>query len=147
MNKNRLTGMVVIVAAFAVGMFAGTAFTDANIAVAQSTDRVFELRTYTALPGRLDALHARFRDHTLRLFEKHGMTNIVYFSPRDEPLSENTLIYVISHDSREAARSNWQSFIADPEWQRVSEESQRDGRLIESLESIFMDPTDYSPMR
>ena len=146
MNKSRLTGIVVIVAAFGVGVFAGTAFNDANIAVAQSTDRVFELRTYTTLPGRLDALHARFRDHTMRLFEKHGMTNIGYFSPQDEPLSENTLIYLISHDSREAARTNWQGFIADPEWQRVSEESQRDGRIIESLESIFMDPTDYSPM-
>lgn len=146
MNRNRLTGIVVIVAAFGVGMFAGTAFNDANIAVAQSTDRVFELRTYTTLPGRLDALHARFRDHTMRLFEKHGMTNLGYFSPQDEPLSENTLIYIISHDSREAARSSWEDFIADPEWQRVSEESQRDGRIIESLESIFMDPTDYSPM-
>jgi hypothetical protein len=147
MNKKHWLSTVVMVTVFSLGILVGTAIDRSNMASAQSTDRVFELRTYTTLPGRLDALHSRFRDHTMRIFEKHGMTNIGYFSPQDEPLAENTLIYIIAHDSREAAAANWEAFIADPEWQRVSEESQRDGRIIEKLESVFMDPTDYSQLR
>src|SRR6266545_2996473 len=80
--------------------------------------RVFELRTYTTLEGKLDALKARFRDHTLRIFKKHGMENIAYWTPQDPARSQNTLIYVISHESREAADKNWQEFRADPEWQK-----------------------------
>ncbi len=118
-----------------------------SVAEAQSSDRVFELRTYTTLPGRLDALHARFAQHTIRLFEQHGMTNIGYFSPQDLPLAENTLIYILAHSSREAAEVSWAAFGADPEWQRVAEESQRDGRILENVERIFLDATDYSQIR
>ena len=75
------------------------------------------------------------------------MTNVGYFSPQDEPLAANTLIYVLAHDNREAASASWQAFIDDPEWKKVNEESQRDGRIIEKLESVFMDPTDYSLTR
>lgn len=109
--------------------------------------QVFELRTYTTHPGRLDALTRRFRDHTTRLFEKHGMVNIGYWVAQDEPLSENTLIYVLSYPSREAATEAWEAFRADPEWRRVSEESQRDGPIVESVESVFMDPTDFSAIK
>ena len=135
------------VAIFGLGLMFGYLHQFAESANAQTNDRVFELRTYTTLPGRLDTLHTRFRDHTMRLFEKHGMTNIGYFSPQDEPDSANTLIYVIAHDSREAAAENWKAFIADPEWQQVAEESQRDGRIIDKIESVFMSPTDYSGIR
>jgi len=147
MFSNLRITLPVTVTVFALGMIAGSGLDPVGIARAQSSDRVFELRTYTTLPGRLDALHARFRDHTIRLFEKHGMTNIGYFSPQDSPLAENTLIYVIAHDSREAAKGNWGAFVDDPEWQRVAEESQRDGRIVEKIDSIYMDATDYSQIR
>ena len=108
---------------------------------------VFEMRTYTTHPGRLDALIRRFRDHTTRIFEKHGMVNVGYWVPTDEPLSENTLVYILSYPSREAATEAWAGFRSDPEWSRVSEESQRDGAIVESVESVFMDPTDFSAIR
>ena len=111
------------------------------------SDQVFELRTYTAADGKFDDLLARFRDHTLRIFQKHGMTNVGYWTPQDEPLSANTLIYVLAHPSREAAEESWSNFSSDPEWQSVAEESQRDGRLIVGLERVFLNPTDFSPMR
>ena len=117
-----------------------------GIVNAQS-DRVFELRTYTAPEGKLDNLHARFRDHTMRIFEKHGMTSVGYWAPQDEPLSETTLIYLISHESRAAATESWASFRDDPEWQKVSRESQVDGRIVSNVERVFMKATDYSPMK
>jgi NIPSNAP protein len=124
---------------------------DASLRAARApvlgADQVFELRTYTAAEGKYEALLARFRDHTMRIFEKHGMVNIGYWTPQDEPLAGNTLVYMIAHPSREAAGENWRAFGSDPEWQRVAEESQRDGRLITGLESVFLDPTDFSPMR
>jgi hypothetical protein len=109
--------------------------------------RVFEMRTYCTLPGRLEALQQRFRQHTLKLFEKHGMTNIGYWVPQDNPARENTLIYVIAHASREQAKANWAAFAADPEWQKVAAASQKDGKIIDRIESVFMDATDYSPMK
>ena len=109
--------------------------------------RVFEIRTYYTLPGRLEALNKRFRDHTMKLFVKHGMTNVAYWTPQDSPGKDNTLIYVVSHASREQAKTNWAAFIADPEWQKVAEESQKDGKIIEKIESVFVDATDYSPLR
>ncbi|HEX9875525.1 MAG TPA: NIPSNAP family protein [Gammaproteobacteria bacterium] len=130
-------------AIFVLGLVLG----NINPVAAQSSDRVFELRTYTAAPGRLDALHARFAEYTIQLFERHGMTNIGYFSPQDGPLSESTLIYLLAHDSREAAEASWAAFRADPEWQSVAEETQRDGRIVEKVESVFLDPTSYSRMR
>tara|TARA_B100001123_G_C15286350_1_gene1015760 strand:- start:1280 stop:1744 length:465 start_codon:yes stop_codon:yes gene_type:complete len=119
----------------------------ANPAELLQADRTYELRTYTAADGKLDNLLARFRDHTMRIFEKHGMTNHGYWLPQDEELRQNTLIYLISHDSRAAGEESWRNFGQDPEWQRVSEESQRDGRIIAGLERIWLDPTDFSLMK
>ena len=107
--------------------------------------RVYELRTYTALPGRLDALNARFRDHTLKLFEKHGMRNEMYCIPTDSALRENTLIYVVSHESEEAAKKSWAAFRADPEWIKARDASEKDGKIVEKVVSLFMTATDYSP--
>lgn len=132
---------------FVLGLIFGSMIQFANVAEAQPSNRVFELRTYTTLPGRLDALHARFAQHTIGLFEQHGMTNIGYFSPQDVPMAENTLIYILAHNSREAAATSWDAFVADPEWQRVFEESKRDGRIVEKLQSIFLDATDYSQLK
>jgi hypothetical protein len=130
----------------AAGLVFGALFSAAHAADAPSS-RVFEIRTYYTFPGRLDALHKRFRDHTRKLFEKHGMTNIGYWVPQDAPARDNTLIYVISHASRDQAKANWAAFIADPEWKKVSEASQVDGKIVERIDSVFMDATDYSPIK
>lgn len=109
--------------------------------------RVFELRTYTTAPGRLPALNRRFREHTLALFARHGMTSVVYGTPQDSARAQNTLVYLLAHPSREAAAQSWAAFGADPEWQRVQKASEADGRIVERVESVFLAPTDYSPMR
>lgn len=116
-------------------------------AIHAQSKRVFELRTYHALPGRLPALQARFRDHTLKLFEKHGMTNVGYWTPLDAPASENTLIYILSYPSRDAAKKSWADFRSDPEWQQVSKASEADGKIVEKVDSVYMDPADFSPMK
>jgi hypothetical protein len=129
-----------------VGLVVGAGVTQLRAADAPPA-RVFEIRTYHTLPGRLDALNERFRKHTLRKFEEHGMTNVAYWTFQDSPAKESTLIYVISHASREQAKKNWAGFIADPEWKKIAEESQRDGKIIEKIDSVFVDATDYSPMK
>lgn len=134
------------IALLAAGFTLGLLFERGNTANAQSS-KVFELRTYTAPDGKLPNLLARFRDHTLRIFETHGMTNVGYWVPQDSPASENTLIYIISHDSRAAAENSWAAFRADPEWQRIAEESQVDGRIVSSVESVFLQATEFSPMK
>ncbi len=112
-----------------------------------STSRVFELRTYTTAEGKLDALKARFRDHTVAIFNRHDMTSIGYFTPQDAPLAGHTLIYILAHPSREAAKQHWAEFNADPEWQKVRAESEANGKIVTHVESVFMDPTDFSSMK
>jgi len=131
---------------FVAGVFAGSAFQSWSVARAQS-QRVFEVRTYTAPEGKLQDLHKRFRDHTLRIFKKHGMESVIYLAPQDAPLKDNTLIYVISHANREQAKKNWAEFGADEEWKKVSAESQVNGRIVSKVDSVFADATDYSPMK
>lgn len=109
--------------------------------------KVYEMRTYTAPDGKLENLQARFRDHTIRIFNKHGMKSVGYWVPQDAPAKDNTLIYIISHDSREAAKKNWADFQADPEWKKVSAESQVGGPIVSKVVSVFMDATDYSPIK
>lgn len=114
---------------------------------AQPAARVFELRTYTAPEGKLGELHARFRNHTLRIFAKHGMTNVVYLAPLDAPASDNQLVYLLAHKSREAAKESWAAFTNDPEWKKVAAESQVNGRIVTKVDSVFLAATDYSPMK
>lgn len=109
---------------------------------AGSSHTLYELRTYTTNAGKLDALHARFRDHTQRLFEKHGMVNVAYWTPVDTP---NTLVYIVAHKSRDAAKAAWAAFVADPEWRAVYANSIAQGRLVANIDSVFMEKTDYSP--
>ncbi|MEY2881863.1 MAG: hypothetical protein RLZZ15_4243 [Verrucomicrobiota bacterium] len=107
---------------------------------------VFELRIYTAPAGKLDKLLARFRDHTLGLFERHGMRNLGYAVPTDEADGAGQkLIYVIAHRSREAAKESWKNFSADPEWKDVAAKSQVDGKIVSKVESVFMKQADFSP--
>jgi hypothetical protein len=116
-------------------------------AQAAAAGRVYELRTYYTHPGKLDALNARFRNHTTKLFEKHGMTNIGYWVPQDEPKKSNTLIYVLSHESREKAMASWKAFQADPEWTKARDASEAGGKIVEKVERVFMDPVDYSQLK
>lgn len=113
-----------------------------NIAKADDA-RVFEMRTYWSPEGKLDALNTRFRDHTTKLFEKHGMTNVGYWVPLENP--ENKLIYFLAYPSREAREKSWKAFLADPEWQKAQRESEVDGKLVDKVESRFLQATDYSP--
>jgi hypothetical protein len=115
--------------------------------VRAQSPRIFELRTYTAPEGRLGDLHARFRNHTLRIFQKHGMTNVAFFSPLDAPLSQNTLVYLLAHSSREAAKKSWDAFRNDPEWKKVAAETQANGPIVAKVESLFLEATNYSPMK
>jgi hypothetical protein len=129
-----------------MGFAAGSSYRE-SVLLAQSGNRVFELRTYTAPEGKLDALHARFRDHTMRIFQRHDMTNIGYWSPQDAPLSQNTLIYILAHKSRDAAKESWAAFRNDPEWKKVAGESEANGKIVAKVESVFLTPTDYSPIK
>jgi NIPSNAP len=141
----KVAGVLVI---FTAGVFAGQLLgPDADLVRAQSAGKVYELRTYTAPEGKLTNLQARFRDHTIRIFNKHSMKSVGYWVPQDTPNSQNTLIYILEHPSREAAKKNWADFQADPEWQKVSAESQKDGRIVSKVDSVFMDATDYSPIK
>jgi len=109
--------------------------------------RIFELRTYTASPGKLDALNARFRTHTHALFVKHAMTVIGYFTPAEGDRQKDTLIYILAFPDREAREKAWNAFRDDPEWKRVKAESERNGPLTTKIESVLLEPTDYSPRR
>lgn len=111
----------------------------------QEKSRLYELRIYTSHPGKLANVNARFRDHTMKLFEKHGMKNIMYWTPTDGEKKDNTLIYVISHADRDAAKKSWKDFLADPEWHKARDESEKDGKIVMKAEGTYMVPTDYSP--
>ncbi|HUR58281.1 MAG TPA: NIPSNAP family protein [Opitutaceae bacterium] len=115
--------------------------------VASAADtRVYELRTYTTAPGKRDALLARFRDHTTRLFEKHGMTNVGYWVPAEsKDGGDDKLVYLLSYPSRDAAKESWKAFSADTDWQKVRKESEAAGKILaKPPESVFLTPTDYS---
>jgi hypothetical protein len=106
---------------------------------------VYELRVYHAAPGKLGELQSRFRDHTINLFDRHGIKSVAYWTPLDEPEKSNTLIYILQHPSREAAVANWKSFQDDPEWQSVKAKSEANGKLAEKIDSTYLALTDFSP--
>ena len=111
---------------------------------------VYEMRTYTTEAGRLPALHARFRDHTVKLFEKHGMKNVIYLTPIDDegkPV-DNKLVYLLAHKSQAAAKASFDSFRQDPDWKVARDASEKDGKILSiPPESQFYVPTDYSPLK
>jgi hypothetical protein len=114
----------------------------------QATPRVFELRTYYLNEGKLDDLHKRFRDHTCRLLKKHGAELIGFWTPTDEKDGKGgKLIYLVAFPSREAARKTWEAFGKDPEWRKVYQESHENGVLVKKVESVYLEPTDYSAMK
>jgi len=110
--------------------------------------RTFELRTYTAAPGKLEALHARFRDHTNALFLKHGMTIVGFWVPSDKDKGgDNTLVYLLAYPDRAAREKSWEEFRKDPAWIAARDASEANGKLVEKVDSVFLTATDYSPMK
>ena len=106
------------------------------VVAAEKDTRVYEMRVYTAAAGKLDALHARFKDHTLKLFEKHSITNVGYFVPVDN--KENKLVYILAYPSRDAAKKSWAAFGADPAWQAVKKETEAKGKIVAKVESLYL---------
>lgn len=139
-NYLKIAGISLLSMAIGVGagMFA--------VSSAQS-GKLYELRIYKSTEGNLDNLNARFRDHTMRIFEKHGMENIGYWTPTSEEERDDTLVYIIAHDSEEAAAASWGAFIQDPEWAEVAEASNANGQILAGIENKYMVATDYSPMQ
>ncbi|HUK03154.1 MAG TPA: NIPSNAP family protein [Steroidobacteraceae bacterium] len=130
----------------AAGVLIGNSLQFMRDAHAATNPRVFEIRTYTTNEGKLDALQARFRDHVLALFKKHDMTSVGYWLPQDPPLAGNTLIYILSHTSREAAKKHWDEFRNDPEVKSVMAASEANGKIVAKVESVFATATDFSPI-
>jgi hypothetical protein len=114
------------------------------LSMAAADHRVYELRTYYTLEGRLDALLARFRDHTTKLFEKHGIENVGYWVPNDKP---NTLIYIVVHKDLESAKANWDAFRKDPDWIKARTASEAGGKIVDRVESVYMSPTAFSKLK
>ena len=110
--------------------------------------RCFELRTYHAAPGKLEALNARFRDHTCALFKKHGMEIVGFWIPTDaDKGADSTLVYLLAYPSREAAKKSWAAFGSDPDWKKAQQESEANGKLVTKVESVYLNATDYSPVK
>jgi hypothetical protein len=115
---------------------------------AAAEGRVFEMRTYTTAPGKLDALNARFRNHTLALFKKHGMEVVGFWEPTDrDACAGEKLVYILAHQSRASAAASWKAFVADPDWVKAKADSEKDGPVLAKIESVFLAPSDYSPIK
>jgi NIPSNAP len=143
--RKHITGLFMVAVVAAVG-WAGYAAHEAQGGKSVEP-RVFEMRTYYAAPGKMDALHARFRDHTNKLFVKHGMTLIGYWSPIDAKDAEQKMIYILAYPSKEAATQSWKDFQDDPAWKTAKAASEKDGKLVAKVESIYLKATDYSPIK
>jgi hypothetical protein len=111
------------------------------------TPRVFEMRTYYANPGKMKALHDRFRNHTNKLFEKHGITLIGFWSPIDPKEAEVKMVYILAYPSKAAADKSWNDFKSDPDWKAAKAASEKDGVLVKKVDSVYLNPTDYSPIK
>jgi hypothetical protein len=138
-----------VLAAFALAAVTGLSLNTVPVSAQQppqvaAAGPVFEIRTYIASAGKLEDLHARFRDHTIRIFARHGMKSIAYWIPTDQ---RNTLVYIIQHESREAAARNWKAFQSDPEWMKVAAASNANGNLVARADSYFATAADYSPIK
>ena len=107
---------------------------------------VYELRIYHVVPGKMDSLVARFRDYTDKLFSKHGIKSVAYWTGLEEPVKSSTFFYILEHPSREAAAANWKAFQDDPEWKTVKAKSEKNGKLVEKIDSTYLTPTDFSQL-
>ena len=138
-----------VAAALTLGMILGWTTASLRADSKEAANLVYELRTYYTHDGRLPALNDRFKNHTMKLFEKHGMKNVIYCTEIDKdgkPVA-NKLVYLLAHKSQEAARASFAAFGKDPEWTAARDASEKDGKIVSKLESQFLVPTDYSPMK
>ena len=130
---------------FLCGVALMTAFT--TLGQSKPSQHVYELRMYHVNQGKMDALKARFGDHTDAIFKRHNMKSIGYWMPEDAPSSQNLFIYILEHSSRQEAEKNWAEFQADPEWKKVKAESEMQGPPVDHIDRYFMDPTSYSALK
>jgi hypothetical protein len=134
---------------YVLSFLCGAAVTLGFSAITGSTTplhHVYELRLYHVHEGKMDALKARFGDHTDAIFRRHNMKSIGYWSPEDAPASQNLFIYILEHPSREEAEKNWAAFKVDTEWEKVKAESEKNGTLVDHIDRYFMDPTSFSAL-
>jgi hypothetical protein len=136
MRNKIILAIVLILSGFAVGR-----------ASQPAPAHIYELRTYTAADGKLDSVVARFRDNTIRIFNRHHMKSVGYWLPTEGDKAGKTLIYILEHANHEDALKNWAEFNADPEWQKVKAESEKDGKIVTNAERVFMSATDFSPIK
>ena len=116
----------------------------ATSSLGQTAPRCFELRTYTVAPGKVEALHRRFQDHAVGLFEKHGIGVVAFWTPTDRT---DTVMYMLAHPTCEAAPAAWKGFSEDPDWVAARTASEKDGPLVTKVEKVFLNPTAYSPLK
>jgi hypothetical protein len=140
MKRGMVLGVIVLASA------GGWLTARASVAPPAKDQRVFELRIYTVLPDRMPVMHARFKNHTNALLTKHGMTLIGFWTPQGAD-AEKKLYYLVAHKSKEAADASWGAFIQNPEWKKVREESEKDGKIVEKVERVWLDPAEYSMMK
>jgi hypothetical protein len=146
MRLNRLKSLGIAALAFAAGSLI-TARVYRTEQVRADSNRVFELRIYHTVPGKTAALQAEFRDKVSKLFARHDLKAVGYWAPDDAPASDNTFIYILAHPSRDAAKEHWTAFQADPEFKEMIKGQQGDAKLVEKVDSTYMSPTDFSPMK
>jgi len=147
MTLRRLKLFGLVLASFAAGSLLTARWMHLN-QVHAAGNRVFELRVYHTVPGKTSALQAEFRDKVTKLFAKHDLKAIGYWAPVDAPASNDTFVYILAHPSRDAAKMHWDAFRADPEFQAMMKEQQSpDAKIVEKVDSTYMDPTDFSPTK
>ncbi len=146
MTIKTLRSSALLLGAFAAGSLLTARFMTIQQARADS-NRVYELRMYHTFPNRLTPLVTRFRNGEVKVFEQNGMKFMGAWVPQDSPNHENLFIYLLAHENRDAAKKNWAGFGADPEWKNIQKTSEADGKIVEKVESTFMDPVDFSPLK
>jgi hypothetical protein len=146
MKLNRWTVSGIALLSFAAGGALTARLVHTNPVNADS-NRVFELRIYHTVPGKATALQSEFRDKVTKLFAKHDLKAVGYWAPVDAPASDNTFVYILAHPSRDDAKKHWAAFQGDPEFQEMIKSQQGDAKLVEKVDSTYMDPTDFSPLK
>lgn len=131
----------------AIVCLVGLAAMNRSAAADEPAARCFEMRTYVCHEGKLDDLLKRFRDHTTKLFEKHGMTNVGYWVPADGPEAENTLVYILAYPDNASREASWKAFRADPEWLAARDASEKEGPIVKEVISKVLKPTDFSGIK
>jgi hypothetical protein len=144
LNKLRVLGIALV--SFAAGSLFTARLAHMNQVQADS-NRVFELRVYHTVPGKATALQSEFREKVSKWFAKHDLQAVGYWAPTDAPVADNTFIYILAHPSRDEAKKHWAAFQADPDFQAMIKSQQGDAKLVEKVDSTYMDPVDFSPMK